>query len=67
VNSRQQDKYRRHIWERTTPIDRVFGCVHCHYSTRLMRAGQNALAATAKLRGRVMKHLRENHPERLEG
>lgn len=67
MNGRQQAKYRGHWAEWTTPIHRMAGCSHCNFQTGVSRRGQagGALASAAKLRGLMMEHMRQRHPDKL--
>lgn len=65
MNSRQMAKYCDHYTERTSIWKRHVKCDHCGWSASMDRAGQNAMAASQKLFGRVAAHLREAHPEKL--
>jgi len=49
--------------ESKTPTHR---CAKCHFCGETIREPRrNALAAVARLRGRIRKHIRERHPEGL--
>ncbi len=68
MNVNQQARYSGCWTERSSRFLRVFTCNHCRFSAT-GRAGPgsgNALATFAKLRGQMMKHAREVHPDRLD-
>ncbi len=49
----------------TTPIQRYANCPVCGERFHVARFGRgNALAASAKVRGLVMAHIREKHEDR---
>lgn len=49
------------------PVSRQAWCPKCGERFNEPRRGQNALAGTARLLGRVNKHIAERHPELLAG
>jgi hypothetical protein len=66
MNNRQWARYPVEAWsEGVTMWKRHARCGYCSYSVALNRSGANALATTARLRGKIMAHLREVHPDKL--
>lgn len=66
MNSKQWAKYPPEAWSESTSMwKRHARCGYCSYSVALNRAGNNAMATTMKLRGKMMKHIREAHPDKL--
>jgi hypothetical protein len=53
----------------TSILRRHIGCHLCPWETSLARRGPgaNARATAAKLKGMLMAHLRDKHPQELDG
>lgn len=73
MNSRQKQKYGKHIWwqsigfgpQNIGPYTWTSGCAHCNWKSGSLREG-NALAKAARVKAKAMQHVREAHPEVLE-
>jgi hypothetical protein len=64
MNTSQSRKYGGHFYEGKDPINRWARCAYCPYKVERRRVG-NARASSAKLRGEMMRHLRERHPKEI--
>lgn len=67
--NRNQDRIYGQIGTWTTPTHRMVGCPWCSWTSRAPRRGPgaNALATAARLKGEMMRHMRDRHPEQLAG
>ena len=67
MNGKQQARYGiLRTW--TDILRRYCECPYCHYRASASRRGpgsSNALATAARLKGRIMAHMRASHPNEI--